>query len=120
MPQPTEQQPIKPKRITETQLKQRIYRVLDDHFPEAYRRKLSDRFAAGVLDLYILYKGKSVWLELKVWPNVLTALQVRELQKIQAAGGAAYSLTYVSKDGTYQIWGLVYTDLLTLLKEVLL
>jgi hypothetical protein len=66
--------------LTETHLKKRVYKALEP-FNNCYRRKVSDRFHAGVLDLFICFQGRAVWLELKILPNKLTPLQKNEIQE---------------------------------------
>ena len=109
--------------LTETKLKQKIYKILDKDFPGHWRRKISSQFSAGALDLVII-RGKSIWLELKILPRLLTSLQKKEIEKIQAAGGNAYCLTAKQDGSTFYLWDLKeileFTNLETLLKEALL
>jgi len=83
-------------KLTETNLKQAIYKVLDKYFPGHYRRKFSGQFLAGCLDMVIIYQGRTVWLELKIYPNHLTPIQQNEIDKIRKSGGLAFCL--VAKD----------------------
>jgi hypothetical protein len=76
---------------TETHLKKAIYKALEP-FANCYRRKLSNPFRAGVLDLFVCFQGRCVWFENKVLPNKLTPLQKKEMQEIKRAGGLAYGI----------------------------
>lgn len=107
----------------ETHLKKKIYQALKPF--NCYHRKLSNPFRAGIPDYYLLYNGKSVWIEAKVLPNKLTPLQKQEIQEIRQSGGLAYglfaepdfSLFYLYK----QDFDIVeYDNLTDLLKGVLL
>ncbi len=77
--------------FTETHLKKRIYKALEP-FTNCYHRKVSDRWHAGLPDLFVCFEGRCVWLELKILPNKLTPLQKKELQVIQGSGGLAFGL----------------------------
>lgn len=110
--------------FTETHLKRRIYKALEP-FTNCYHRKVSDRFHAGILDLFICFQGRSVWLELKILPNKLTPLQKQELQAIQRAGGLAYGVFAESDLSAFYLYIsdydiVEYGDLHSLLKGVLL
>lgn len=76
---------------TETHLKKAIYKALIP-FTNCYRRKLSNPFRAGILDLYVIFAGRSVWFENKILPNKLTPLQRNEMQEIRNAGGLAFGI----------------------------
>lgn len=107
---------------TETHLKKRIYQALKPF--NCYHRKLSNPFRAGILDLYVLYKGRSVWFENKILPNKLTPLQKNEIQAIRNAGGLAYGLFADSDFSAFYLyrddWDTVeYGNLTDLLTEVL-
>ena len=111
--------------LTETQLKQKIYKVLDKDFPGHYRRKFAGQFVSGCLDLVIIYRGKTVWIELKCAPREKTPLQDREMKKINFAGNLACCITACKNSivlDTYWKDGEVieYSNLTDLLKGVLL
>lgn len=130
MPTNTTDKHLTETKLTETKLKQQIFKILRNYLPDVYYRKISDRFHAGILDLYICYKGKCIWLELKIHPNRLTPLQYREILAIKDAGGQAYILT--AKKDVFLLQGICfhptggdiyiiqeYVSLETLIKEVL-
>lgn len=48
--------------------------------------KISDRFRAGIPDLYAARDGWSVWIEVKAPAGKLTKLQELELEQLRAAG----------------------------------
>ena len=109
---------------TETHLKKLLYKTLKP-FLNCYHRKLSNPFRAGILDFYILFEGRSVWLELKILPNKLTPLQKNEIQAIQRAGGFAYGVFAEPDLSAFYLYRkdfdiIEYGDLITLLKGVLL
>jgi hypothetical protein len=109
--------PSRNPRFTETNLKKQLITALST-FPNIYYRKLSDRFHAGLPDFIIVYNGKTVWLELKVYPNKLTALQGHEITKLRNSGANVYCLTYFPQ--CYRLSnGQEYKELTQLLKEVL-
>lgn len=109
---------------TETHLKKKLYQALQS-FPNCYRRKLSNPFRAGILDFYVLWQGKSVWLELKIIPNKLTPLQKKEIQEIRSAGGLAYGVFAEPNLSAFYLYKedfdtVEYGSLTDLLKAVLL
>jgi hypothetical protein len=54
-----------------------------------YYRKVSDRFASGIPDLHIIYRGDSCFIELKAPGKRPTALQRREIDNLIKAGSLA-------------------------------
>lgn len=104
--------------MNESDLKRKLFKLLTPHH-HIYVRKLSDRFHAGVLDVFLCYQGRAIWCELKVLPNKLTPLQDAEIQKIRAAGGNAVVIA-ANKTGTkfylgereYALLGILVAELL--------
>ena len=54
-----------------------------------YFRKVSDRFASGIPDLHIIYRGDSCFVELKAFGKRPTAIQRREIDELIRAGSLA-------------------------------
>ena len=78
---------------TETKLKRKLFAYLTRNYPTAYFRKLSDRFKAGIPDVFLCHRGHAIWIELKIHPKGLTPIQDREIEYIRAAGGNAEVLS---------------------------
>jgi len=52
--------------------------------------KLSDRFTSAILDFYICYEGRSVWIELKKASGKPRPLQSDEIRTLRRAGIGAF------------------------------
>lgn len=82
----------------EGKVKLRIKQILKEQFPDAWffwpRGTMMGR--SGIPDLIICYRGYFIGVEVKAGRNRPTALQERELQGIQAAGGAALVVNEVT------------------------
>jgi len=73
----------------ETLFKERVQRLLKDHFPHAWFFKSAERSVRGIPDIIGVINGRFVALELKVGLNPLDALQRHILKRIRTAGGYA-------------------------------
>lgn len=51
-----------------------------------YFQKLSDRFTSGLLDYYILFRGLSIWIELKDRGKKIDPIQNHTLKRLNRAG----------------------------------
>lgn len=51
-----------------------------------FYQKLSDRFTHGVLDFYLAFDGKSLWLELKATGERPRPIQVYTIKRLRDAG----------------------------------
>ena len=68
----------------EALIQRNIIKYLQLHGFKVY--KISDRFRAGIPDLYAARDGFSVWIEVKAPAGKLTKLQVLELEQLRDAG----------------------------------
>jgi len=75
--------------MTETAETKRIVKDIKLYDPDAfvYKAHGSAYGKGGIPDLYVLTRGESWWLEIKVHPNKPTALQKQTMLDIVAAGG---------------------------------
>lgn len=86
--------------MKETELKNKVIRMLRREFPDAWFFKASDKFTAGIPDIIGCYQSRMFGIELKVPPNKVTQLQLYELNRIVFSGGIAgvcYSVDDVKK-----------------------
>ncbi len=105
--------------FTETKLKSRLFNILTNHYPNAYFRKASDRFRAGILDCFLCNRGRAIWVELKIYPSVVTPLQDREIESIRKAGGNAVVLSCDKAGERFWLGSREYSDLKTLVAELI-
>jgi len=108
----------------ETHLKKAIYKALIP-FTNCYRRKMSNPFRAGILDLLVCFNGRVVFIENKILPGQLTPLQKQEIQEIKRAGGLAYGIFAEADFSAFYLYKddfdiVEFGNLTDLLKEVLL
>lgn len=54
-----------------------------------YFQKMSDRFTDGIPDYYILYRGHSLWLELKATRQRPKPIQIHVLKRLARAGAVS-------------------------------
>lgn len=52
--------------------------------------KVSDRFRGGILDIYTLRNGVSIWIEVKTAIGTPSELQKKEIRDIRSHGGFAF------------------------------
>lgn len=60
--------------------------------------KIVERFRSGIPDLIVIHNGRTSFVELKVYPNELSALQELTMTNIAQKGGFAFVATLM-KDG---------------------
>lgn len=80
----------------ETVFKERVQRLLKEHFPDAWFFKSSERSIRGIPDIIGVHRGRFIALELKVGRNKADALQTYVISKIDGAGGFARVVTPVN------------------------
>lgn len=56
--------------------------------------KISDRFHASRPDILFAYHGEVCFIEMKIWPNQPTSLQIDTLNELAAMGIIAYQGSY--------------------------
>ena len=84
--------------MNETQFKQRVIDTIRTEYPDAWFKKISDRFQSGIPDIIGCLNGRFFAIELKVPGGRVDRLQTYELERIRKAGGraiVAYSLDQV-------------------------
>lgn len=86
--------------MTEQDLKRRLIKTLKFDYPEACIFKLSDRWLVGIPDLIFIYKGITIWMELKSEKGIVSKMQRYVMDKINAAGGHAYVVKSVEEART--------------------
>ncbi|MFA5117093.1 MAG: VRR-NUC domain-containing protein [Candidatus Omnitrophota bacterium] len=75
--------------MTESQLKNKVKKMIREEFPEVYSYKASDRWQSGIPDLLICAWGTFVGIELKTAEGKVAPLQAYVIKCINAAGGIA-------------------------------
>ena len=76
--------------MTEAYLVRHIIAAIRARKPEAYVRKLSDRYTRGLPDILVVWHGRAIFLEIKTETGKLSKLQAREIEAIWQAGGLAH------------------------------
>lgn len=74
--------------MTESQLKMKVQRYLKNI--DAFSMKISDRFSSGIPDMCIVFKGRTIWIELKTPTGVVSAIQDYHIKEINRHCGEAY------------------------------
>lgn len=74
---------------SEANVKNRIKKILDEHNVYHFSPYQAGMGRAGIPDIIACYKGQFIGIEAKAGKGTTTALQDRELAKINAAGGQA-------------------------------
>ena len=74
----------------EARVKAQVKKILDAHGAYYFLPATGGYGRSGVPDIVCCYKGKFVGIEVKAGSNTPTALQLRELQRINATGGKAF------------------------------
>ena len=80
--------------MTETKYKCRAVKLIKRELPDAFVYHPTDRWVSGIPDIFILYKGVFAAVELKVYRNTASKIQVVVLARIAKAGG----LTWICRD----------------------
>ena len=79
--------------MSEAALTKQVKKYLDEIKAEVgndlFYQKISDRFTDGIPDYYIIYKGQSLWLELKAAGEKPRAIQSFVLKRLKQAGSMA-------------------------------
>lgn len=75
--------------MLESALKRKVLSYLKQRYPDAYIVKVSDRWVAGIPDIFMCLRGHFVALELKAPKGVVAKIQQATLDKIDQAGGTA-------------------------------
>lgn len=73
----------------ETKFKCKVLLHLKKKYPGSYYHKAADMFTSGIPDIEGCFNGRFVGIELKVWPNKATLIQLETIRRIKAAGGIA-------------------------------
>lgn len=73
--------------MNETQLKNKVIRLLKSKYPDMWFYKSSDRFTSGIPDILCCFMGHFIAIELKTPAGRITPLQSHTLEKICDAGG---------------------------------
>lgn len=73
----------------EAKVKKRVREILDTLGAWYFMPAMGTFGRAGIPDFVGIYKGRGFGIETKAGRNKATALQLKELQKIQGAGGVA-------------------------------
>jgi len=68
-----------------------FFKKLKDDFPGFFYQKISDRFTSGLPDYYLLFKGTSIWIELKNQGKRPRKIQSYTLKKLCDAGAITIS-----------------------------
>lgn len=63
-----------------------LFQALAKEHKDFFFQKISDRFASGIPDYYILYRGTSIWIELKAEGKKPIMVQYHYLNKLKKAG----------------------------------
>ena len=64
----------------------KYFTKLQLEYPDFYFQKLSDRFTSGILDYYILFRGISIWIELKDKNKTIDPIQNHVMKRLHRAG----------------------------------
>ena len=83
--------------MIESALVRRIIAAIRATRPEAYVRKLSDRYTRGLPDILVVWHGRAIFFEVKTEKGRLSALQSRERGAIWKAGGVAHVVRCVEQ-----------------------
>jgi len=75
--------------MTESQLTRQVMKYLRS-LQGTFALKIADKFTAGIPDIYLLYRGRSVWIELKTEKGKISKLQEWTINMIHQAGGEVY------------------------------
>ena len=73
----------------EAKVKKQIKQILDNHQIYHFSPYMAGMGRSGVPDIIACFKGRFLAIEAKAGNNKPTALQAREIEKIQQAGGHA-------------------------------
>lgn len=73
--------------MNESRLKEKVLKYIKVNFPDAFVYKIADRWMSGLPDIFILYKGKCCFIELKTVTGRLSRIQEYIHQKIREANG---------------------------------
>lgn len=71
----------------EKKVKMRVSKILDEHGVYYFYPATGGFGRSGVPDIVACYKGHFIAIECKAGNNAPTALQIRELNRIESAGG---------------------------------
>lgn len=74
--------------MTETQLKNKVQRWV--RAQGGFAMKISDRFSAGIPDMWICIDEMSAWIELKTATGKVSRIQQWTIDQINAVGGNAF------------------------------
>lgn len=56
----------------------------------AYTIKTSDKFTSGIPDLIIIYKGRTIFVEVKTYKGIVSPIQTYTISQILNHGGESY------------------------------
>lgn len=76
--------------MSEAKLKTALIRKLRQKYPGCFIRKISDRWTSGLPDLFFLWQGVGIWIELKTDIGVVKDIQKYTIKAMQEQGGNAY------------------------------
>ena len=54
--------------------------------PDFYFHKVSDKFTSGIPDYYVLFRGVSIWIELKAKGETIRPIQNHVMKRLHRAG----------------------------------
>lgn len=64
----------------------KYFTKLQKEHPDFYFQKFSDRFTSGICDYYILFRGLSIWIELKDIGKTIEPIQNHTMKRLHRAG----------------------------------
>jgi Holliday junction resolvase len=84
----------------------KIIKAIKHRYPDAYVRKLSDRFTRGLPDIICVIRGVFICIEVKTAVGKAAKIQEQEMDEIRRGGGWPI-LARSAEDALNYIWEIV-------------
>src|SRR3990167_2012042 len=72
--------------MSESQLNQKIHRLIKKYYPSIMRIKISDRSRSGLPDLLLMHDSKHLWVELKTSKGKVSNIQFYTMVDLRRHG----------------------------------
>ena len=78
------------KTASEAKLKTALIKKLRQKYQGCFIRKISDRWQSGLPDLFLLWNGAGIWIELKTETGVVSDIQKYTIRAMREQGGNVF------------------------------